>query len=84
MADPPRESDQSGWTLPGYKYLGPGNSLNRGTAVNALDSAAKKHDEKYHKITEYFKKTKNRKDLVTENARATENTYTNAIYKHAP
>lgn len=56
---PPDDND--GFTLPGYKYLGPGNSLNRGVPVNALDSAAKKHDEKYHKITEYFKKTKNRK-----------------------
>lgn len=59
MADPPH--DKPGLTLPGYKYLGPGNSLNRGVPVNKLDSAAKTHDEKYHKITEYFKKTKNRK-----------------------
>lgn len=61
MADVP--SDSAGLTLPGYKYLGPGNSLNRGVPVNALDSAAKKHDEQYHKITEYFKKTKKRKEF---------------------
>lgn len=59
MDDPPH--DKPGFTLPGYKYLGPGNSLNRGVPVNELDKAAKTHDEKYHKITEYFKKTKNRK-----------------------
>lgn len=43
--------------------MGPGNSLNRGVPVNKLDEAAKKHDEKYHKITEYYKKTKNRKQF---------------------
>lgn len=56
MDDPSRE--QVGFTLPGYKYLGPGNSLNRGVPVNALDDAAKKHDEKYGKIRDYFKITK--------------------------
>lgn len=61
MADPSRELERNGWTLPGYKYLGPGNSLNRGVPVNALDSAAQKHDEKYEKLSDYLKKTKNRK-----------------------
>lgn len=57
---------ERGLTLPGYKYLGPGNSLNRGVPVNKLDSVAKKHDEQYHKITEYFKKTKNRKKFEAD------------------
>lgn len=66
MAEQPPPTEQQGsrgLTLPGYRYLGPLNSLNRGLPRNALDGAAKKHDEKYHKITEYFKKTKNRKQF---------------------
>lgn len=75
MAEPPPEQQPSGSrgiVLPGYRYLGPGNSLNRGPPVNALDAAAKKHDEKYHKITEYFKKTKNRKVFEQQVAEADE------------
>lgn len=36
-----------GWTLPGYKYLGPFNSLNLGEPTNPLDAAARKHDIAY-------------------------------------
>lgn len=65
MAAPPPDEQQPsgsrGIVFPGYKYVGPGNSLNRGVPINKLDAAAKKHDEKYHKITEYYKKTKNKK-----------------------
>ncbi|CAK1580535.1 unnamed protein product [Parnassius mnemosyne] len=64
MSQPPPHQQGpsgSGIIFPGYKYLGPGNALDRGVPINALDAAAKKHDEKYHKITEYYKKTKNRK-----------------------
>lgn len=80
-SEPPK--DQGGLTLPGYKYLGPGNSLNRGVPVNALDSAAKKHDEKYHKITEYFKKTKNRKNFEKEIREADEE-FLNEVSQIAP
>ena len=36
-----------GWVPPGYKYLGPGNDLDRGEPTNAADALAKKHDEAY-------------------------------------
>lgn len=64
MDQPPEGS--RGLTLPGYKYLGPLNSLNRGLPTNRLDAAAKKHDEQYHKITDYYKKTKNYKQFESE------------------
>lgn len=32
---------------PGYKYLGPGNSLDQGEPTNPSDAAAKEHDEAY-------------------------------------
>lgn len=39
--------ESHGWTLPGYKYLGPFNSLNLGQPTNPLDAAARKHDIAY-------------------------------------
>lgn len=35
------------WTLPGYKYLGPGNRLNKGKPRNKNDAVAYKHDLAY-------------------------------------
>nr|QVW56780.1 MAG: VP1 [Turdus naumanni parvoviridae sp.] len=42
------EQDRQGFALPGTKYTGPGNSLNRGPGVNQADEDAKKHDKEYH------------------------------------
>ena len=36
-----------GFVPPGYKYLGPGNDLNRGKPTNAADALAKQHDILY-------------------------------------
>lgn len=36
-----------GLVPPGYKYLGPGNSLDQGEPTNPSDAAAKEHDEAY-------------------------------------
>nr|QKE54965.1 MAG: capsid protein [Parvoviridae sp.] len=36
-----------GAVLPGYKYLGPFNSLDKGEPVNAADAAALEHDKAY-------------------------------------
>lgn len=44
-------------TLPGYKYLGPGNDVDKGPPVNAIDAIAKKHDEDYEKVTMELKET---------------------------
>lgn len=41
---------------PGYKYLGPGNSLDQGEPTNPSDAAAKEHDEAYD---QYIKSGKN-------------------------
>lgn len=43
------KTERKGLTVPGYKYLGPGNSLNRGTPNNNIDEDAKEHDEAYNK-----------------------------------
>lgn len=43
------EAERRGLTVPGYKYLGPGNSLNRGQPTNQIDEDAKEHDEAYDK-----------------------------------
>lgn len=34
-------------TLPGYNYLGPGNSLNKGEPTNKADALAEIHDKEY-------------------------------------
>lgn len=36
-------------TFPGYKYLGPGNSLDEGEPVNVVDEIARRHDHEYDK-----------------------------------
>ena len=38
------------WTLPGYKYLGPGNSLDKGPPNNHNDAVALEHDVAYRDI----------------------------------
>lgn len=41
-APPEQPSGSRGIVLPGYKYLGPGNDLNRGVPVNQLNREQKK------------------------------------------
>lgn len=36
------------FTLPGHKYLGPGNKLFSGKPTNEADKVARRHDFKYH------------------------------------
>lgn len=89
MAQPPpppeeeQQQQQRGLVLPGYKYLGPLNSLNRGLPRNQLDAAAKKHDEQYHKITDYFKKTKNRK-VFEERVRQADREFLSEVQTFTP
>jgi len=42
------EEQKRGLVIPPFKYLGPGNSLNRGNPYNNIDSDAKEHDEAYN------------------------------------
>nr|AFR44450.1 minor capsid protein [H-1 parvovirus]4G0R_A Chain A, Capsid protein VP1 [H-1 parvovirus]4GBT_A Chain A, Capsid protein VP1 [H-1 parvovirus] len=53
---PPAKRAKRGWVPPGYKYLGPGNSLDQGEPTNPSDAAAKEHDEAYD---QYIKSGKN-------------------------
>lgn len=36
------------FTLPGHKYIGPGNKLLSGKPVSETDKTARRHDFKYH------------------------------------
>lgn len=40
--------DKQGWVPHPYKYLGPGNSLDRGAPYNQIDEDAEKHDKEYN------------------------------------
>nr|QHD57627.1 capsid protein [Adeno-associated virus] len=44
--DKPKDNTR-GLVLPGYKYLGPGNGLDKGEPVNEADAAALEHDKAY-------------------------------------
>lgn len=43
----PKDKKKRGWTLPGYNYLGPFNSLNNGVPTNKSDQVAQTHDYGY-------------------------------------
>lgn len=47
-----------GWVLPGYKYLGPFNSINKGKPENPTDQAAIEHDNDYYHLERQGKKPK--------------------------
>ena len=47
----PLENQHTDLTIPPYKYLGPGNSLNKGTPYNEIDADAKEHDIAYSTAT---------------------------------
>lgn len=49
--------DDRGYVIPGFNYLGPGNSLNRGNPVNDIDADAQIHDNQYNqaKTSEHVK-----------------------------
>nr|QZX63267.1 capsid protein [Adeno-associated virus] len=56
-APPPKPNQQKqdnsrGLVLPGYKYLGPFNGLDKGQPVNEADAAALEHDKAYDKQLE--------------------------------
>lgn len=44
---PKKAKSDAGFNFPGHKYLGPGNSLDRGPPVDADDAAAQAHDQAY-------------------------------------
>nr|AAO88191.1 capsid protein [Non-human primate Adeno-associated virus] len=51
-ANQQKQDDGRGLVLPGYKYLGPFNGLDKGEPVNEADAAALEHDKAYDKQLE--------------------------------
>lgn len=51
-ANQQKQDDARGLVLPGYKYLGPGNGLDKGEPVNFADSVAREHDLAYNQQLE--------------------------------
>lgn len=47
-----QKQDQRGLVVPGYKYLGPFNGLDKGQPVNKADEVAREHDLEYNKLLE--------------------------------
>nr|QKV28765.1 VP1 [Feline bocaparvovirus 3] len=43
----PTNRRPGGWTVPGFKYLGPFNPLNNGEPINEVDKVAQTHDRAY-------------------------------------
>jgi len=50
----------SGFTIPGFSYSGPGNPTNNGDPVNGVDELAREHDMIYEDIQNSFKSHKNK------------------------
>lgn len=48
--DEPKPKRRSGYTLPGYNYLGPGNDLHNGPPTALSDQVAREHDFEYTDI----------------------------------
>lgn len=44
------KDDARGLVVPGYKYLGPFNGLDKGEPVNKADAAAREHDKAYDQL----------------------------------
>lgn len=44
------KDDARGLVVPGYKYLGPFNGLDKGEPVNKADAAAREHDKAYDRL----------------------------------
>lgn len=64
-------------SLPGYKYLGPGNKLNKGKPLNYNDWVAYLHDHGYDKL---LKQGKNPYLKYNEADRVAEASFTNSDY----
>ncbi|AIZ50118.1 VP1 [Slow loris parvovirus 1] len=65
------DSKRSGFVVPGYKYMGPGNDPDVGPPVNAADTAARDHDLRYAQmqnagINPYVKYNKADEKMIEE------------------
>lgn len=92
MEPSPEEStQQTGYTLPGYKYLGPGNELDLGEPTNELDRIAKEHDESYNEIQEEYeegiaagKDEKNISKIAKTRIKEADETFLKKVYEYTP
>lgn len=82
---------QTGYTLPGYKYLGPGNELDVGEPTNELDKIAQEHDITYSEIeSEYQDKLKSgvkqeeAKKWATQRVKKADETFLTSVYAYTP
>lgn len=50
---PESDGKGGGLTLPGYRYVGPGNPLDAGEPRGPVDAIAKKHDERYDELIKH-------------------------------
>ena len=58
--------DKQGFVPPPFKYLGPGNSLNRGPAYNQIDADAEIHDNEYNSAKTKEEVFKSDKDFINK------------------
>ena len=57
--------DKQGFVPPPFKYLGPGNSLDRGPAYNQIDADAEIHDNEYNTAKTKEEVFKSDKDFIS-------------------
>ncbi|KPJ17524.1 Capsid protein VP1 [Papilio machaon] len=92
MEQTPEESTpHTGNTLPGYKYLGPGNDLDLGEPTNELDKLAKEHDESYNEAQQEYdeainegKNEKEQKKIAQQKIKQADETFLKQVYQYTP
>lgn len=60
------KTNRRGFVVPPYKYLGPGNDLNRGEPYNEIDSDARIHDIEYSKARNIKNILKSDKNFINK------------------
>lgn len=93
MAEPPdaTTTHQTGYTLPGYKYLGPGNELDVGEPSNELDQIAQEHDITYSDIQNKYQEKINSgekedtaKKWATSEVKKADEKFLSKVYSYTP
>ena len=64
-----------GWLYPGTKYVGPGNSLNKGEPVNHGDRLAQKHDLEYDYYTYLYNRGEISKEKFEEEIKKSDSNF---------
>lgn len=88
---PTETSHETGYTLPGYKYLGPGNDLDLGEPTNELDKLAQEHDISYNEIEQEFQEDINKgveesiaKQRAIQKVKTADETFLKKVYQYNP